>query len=334
MFQKTLVQQPLPSTVPQDSNSQNLVKETEELVASFSGRTTLEQFKSHLRNLVFQIQKNDKLHTFLSELKHFILTTKSEEEIRSEDFRIQSRSLAYRGRELLREIRDQVDLEGFLNATDNMIDNIKNDEFLHLLRQQAGIVRSDLSFTDPQGKPQVNTDMLTSLRSALLPSLAETLKYIPLPKIHKIDSEKEFWLDNVVLCSYDILPPDIRFHIESDSAFSFRAVETEGTRTHLVIQLDKFLTELKDMEFYYRKKTFPEFEDHGKVTFRITGNGAKLTFTYNLRQGPEDTLPRIREGFASFDISDMDIEFDKSTLRHPHMVPMLSQVWKMQIRMD
>jgi len=82
------------------------------------------------------------------------------------------------------------------------------------------------------------------------------------------------------------------------------------------------------------KKTFPEFEDSGKVTFRIIGNGAKLTFTYTLRQDPEDTVPRIREGFASFDISDMDIEFDKTTLNHPHMVPMLSKVWKMQIRME
>jgi len=30
----------------------------------------------------------------------------------------------------------------------------------------------------------------------------------------------------------------------------------------------------------------------------------------------------------------MDIEFDKSSLTHPHMVPMLSKLWKMQIRRE
>jgi len=244
------------------------------------------------------------------------------------------KELTHRGRDLMRDINDQVDFESFLNSIDDMIDNITNDEFLQTLRYYAGVIRTDISFIDSQGQVQVDTDLLSRLQTSLVPVLADTLKYIPVPKIHKIDSEKEFWLDNIVLCSYDIIPQDIRFHLESDSAFSLRDIEVEGTHTHLIIELDKLLTELKDMEFYYHKKTFPEFKDQGKVTFRIKGNGAKLTFTYTLRQGPEDPLPIISEGHAGFNISDMDIEFDKSSLKHPHMVPMLSKVWKMQIRRE
>jgi len=234
----------------------------------------------------------------------------------------------------MQEINDQVDFESFLNSIDDMIDNITNDEFLQTLRYYAGVIRTDISFIDSQGQVQVDTDLLSRLQSSLVPVLADTLKYIPVPKIHKIDSEKEFWLDNVILCSYDIIPQDISIHLESDTAFSFRDIEVEGTHTQLIIQLDKLLTELKDMNFYYHKKTFPEFTDQGKVTFRIKGNGAKLTFTYSLHQAPEDTVPSISEGHAGFNISDMDIEFDKSTLKHPHMVPMLSKLWKMQIRRE
>jgi len=333
LFQKSIAQKPLQETiVPDNIHIRRIAQETEEIIASFCGRETLDRFKNYLRNLILQIQKNDNLQEYLQELKEFILKTKSEEEIRSKEFRSQSKELAYRGRELMRELREQEDLILFLEAADDMVNNIKNDEFLQILRQQAGIVQSDLSFMDSQGKVQVDTGLLSKLQSVLLPTLVDALKYIPVPRIYSNDNEREFWLDNLVICSYDIIPDNIKFHLETDSEVSVRDIEVKGTQTYLVIVLDKILTELKEISFFYRKKTFPSFEDQGKVTFRIKGNGAKLTFTYTLLQGPQDTVPRIREGYASFDITDMSIEFDKSTLTHDMMVPLLTQLFKVQIR--
>jgi len=335
MFQKNLAQEPITEAAkPHDVHLRRVVAETEDLVATFSGRETLECFKEHLRQLIISIQKNENLHNYLGELKDFILKAKSENEVKSEEFRNRSKDLARRGRELMRELKDQADLDPFLDSANDMISNIKNDEFLQILSQHAGVVQSDLSYTDSQGQLQVDTDLLSKLQSVLLPILVDALKYIPVPKIASSDHYREFWLDKVVLCSYDIIPQNIKFHLEADSEISLPDIESKGTRTHLVIKLEKLLTELKDMEFYYRKKTFPELEDHGRVTFRIKGNGAKLTFTYKLHQGPQDTVPRISEGYASFDIAEMEIDFDKSTLKHPLMVPMLTQLFKTQIRME
>jgi len=335
MFQKNLAQEPLTqSAKPHDIHLRRVVAETEDLVATFSGRETLECFKEHLRQLIISIQKNENLHNYLGELKDFILKAKSESEVKSEEFKNRSKELAHRGREVMRELKDQADLDPFLDSANDMISNIKNDEFLQILSQHAGIVQSDLSYTDSQGTLQMDTDLLSKLQSVLLPILVDALKYIPVPKIASSDHDREFWLDKVVLCSYDIIPQNIKFHLEADSEISLPDIETKGTRTHLVIKLEKLLTELKDMEFFYRKKTFPEIEDHGRVTFRIKGNGAKLTFTYRLLQGPNDPVPKISEGYASFDIAEMEIDFDKSTLKHPLMVPMLTQLFKTQIRME
>jgi len=332
MFQRSVNQVPVSNAAPEDIHVRRVLDETEDLVVSFSGRDTFERFKNHLRNLILQIQKNENLQSYLTELKEFILKTKSEEEIRSEDFKRRSKDLAYRGREFMRVLREQEDLDRFLNSAGDMIDNIKNDEFLQILRHHAGVVKSDLSYVDSQGNVQVDMDMLSKLQSSLLPILADALKYIPVPKIHSRDPDQEFWLDNVVLCSYDILPENIRFHLESDSEISLRDIEMKSSRTYLVIQLNRLRTELKDLEFYYKKKTFPGFEDRGRVTFRIRGEGSKLSFTYNLVQDPQDTIPKIREGYVSFDISDLSIEFDTSTLEHPVMIPMLTTLFKTQIR--
>jgi len=80
-----------------------------------------------------------------------------------------------------------------------------------------------------------------------------------------------------------------------------------------------------------KKKTFPELEDSGVVTFRERGRGGRLTLVYNIYQGLEDALPRIREGYARFDLSDLEIEFDKSTLKHDVLIPMLTSMFKLQI---
>jgi hypothetical protein len=215
-----------------------------------------------------------------------------------------------------------------------MIENMKNDEFLQLLRYHAGVVRSDLSYVDMEGKLQLDTDMLTRLQQVLLPVLADAFKYIPMPRISSSDAKREFWLDKVILCSYDIIPENIKFHLESDLEFSFQDTEMKGTHTFLVIQLKHFRTELKDVEFYYKKKTFPELEDKGRVTFRIKGQGANLTLTYKIEQKPEDKVPRIMEGNALFDISDLDIEFDTSTIHHTVLVPMLTKLFKLQIKLQ
>jgi len=205
--------------------------------------------------------------------------------------------------------------------------------FFQLLRHHAGVVQSDVSYLDTEGKLQIDTDMLTRLQKVLLPVLADAMKYIPVPRIQTSDSQKEFWLDNIVLCGYDIIPENIKFHLESDSEFSLQDIEVKSTHTFLVIQLRHFRTELKDVDFYYKKKTFPEIEDKGRVTFRIKGQGANLTLTYKVEQKPEDKLPRIMEGRANFDISDLDIDFDTSTIHHTVLVPLLTKIFKLQIKL-
>jgi hypothetical protein len=327
LFMQTALKEPIQAAVA----FSGVAAETEAIVACFSGRDALDHFKRHLLNLVFQIQKNEPLQKYLQELKVFILEPRTEEEAHTDAFKAKTQKMAYRGRELMRELSKEDDLRLFLEAADDMITHIKNDEFLKILREQAGIVQSDLTYTDEEGKTKVDTDMLFKLQSSLLPVIVGALKFIPVPKISVNDEEKEFWLDNIVLCSYDIVPDHIRVHIESDSDISVRDVEVKS-HTYLVIELDNLLTELKDLQFYFKKKTFPQFEEHGKVTFRIKGDGAKLGFVFTLDQGPNDVLPKITEGHANFDISDMDFDFDKSTLNHSLLVPFITRFFKMGIR--
>jgi hypothetical protein len=312
----------------EDDHGRQVVAETEALVASFSGRASMEEFEHDLRKLIAKIQRNETMRKYLSEVKHFILKPKSEDTLESKEFRLECKHLATRGRLLTKEFREDVNLKPFLRSASIMMDNIKNDEFLQLLRHHAGIIKSDLSYIDSEGTVQVDTDMLSSLQTILLPLLADTLKYIPIPRIQSSTKNREYWLDNLILCTHDILPENILFHLETE--VTLRDITLQGSHSHLIIELDHLITEFKDVDFYYKKKTFPNMSDSGRVTFRV--NASKLVLTYKVVQSPEYHVTRIMEGYASFNISNMDIIFDKSTLKHDVLVPMLMKMFKGRVR--
>jgi len=332
MWKQTSKRTVVPGGSKTETHARRVTQETEDLVACFAGQESFDKWKSAMWNVIDLFENNPEWNQYLEELRNFVLSTRSEEQVRSDEFKQKSKDLAHRGRDLAEKLKDRSEVDNFLNSSEELFDNISNDEYVKLLREQAGIISSDLSYVDTEGNLAVDTNMLSKLQTVLLPTLAESLKYIPMPRIESKDSDREFWLDNITLCGYDVIPENIHFHLESDADFSFKDIKSKGSHTHLVITLDKFRTELKNMSFYYKKKTFPVLTDSGVVTFRIGGDGAKLKFVFTVDQSSGDKMPRLTEGYADFHMRQMDIIFDKSTLTHDVLLPMMSNMWKLQIQ--
>jgi len=102
----------------------------------------------------------------------------------------------------------------------------------------------------------------------------------------------------------------------------------------LIITLSKIRTELKNLDFFYEKKTIPTLTEGGRVTLRLGGDGATLSFVFEVQQNPEDKVPRLAEGEVHFDIHKLDIEFDKESLKHDVLVPMVTSIFKQQIQTE
>jgi len=307
--------------------------ETEELIASFSGRETLDRFMASLKSLIRRIDKDQETREYLTEIRTYILETKNVDNMNDEEFRRRSRGHATRARELVQKYKYVDKLNEFLDAADELMENIRNDEFVRVLRKHAGFVASDLSYTDHQGHIQIDTKMVSKLRDIILPVLAETFKYIPVPRVEYTDEKNKYWVDNIVLCGYDILPDNIRFQIESDSEISIRDIEAKTSHTRLIVTLEHIRTELKDLDFYVKRYIGPVgVSESGRVTIRIGGTGAMLTLILNLDQGLSDKHPFFGGGQAHFAIHKLDISFDRGSLKHPTMSPFLANAAKKKIQ--
>jgi len=236
-----------------------------------------------------------------------------------------------KGRGLIEKYRYADELNDFLNSADKLMENINNDECVSLLKHHAGIVVSDLSYTDAAGKTHLDTDMLNKIRSIIVPIIADTLKYIPIPRIEDTDEYRDYWLDNIVLCGYDAVPEKVRVQIETDSELNVRDIEVKKSYTRLVLTLKEIKTELKDMDFYYKRKSFPEMTENGKFTLRLGGDGASLVIDFNIEQS-SGKAPVLTDGKATFNIHQMDIIYDKSSLTHALITPMITSMLKKSIQ--
>jgi len=268
---------------------------------------------------------------FLEEIREFILDTKNAE-MDEEELKRKSREFVSRVRELVQEFKYRHEVDDFLDSAQELFDNFRNDEFVSVLRHHAGIIAEDISFIDTEGRPQIDFELIGKLRDVVVPVLAETFKYIPLPRIERSDNKRSYWVDNIVICGYDVLPDNVRFQIESDSEVSIRDLETKTSNTRLTITLNNIRTELKNLDFFYEKKTTPTLTDGGRVTLRIGGDGATLIFIFNVEMNPEDKVPRLAEGDVHFNIHQLDIEYDKDSLKHDVLVPLVTGVFKHQIQ--
>lgn len=268
--------------------------------------------------------------TFVSS-KDFIIATKDANEIDTDKFKHHSRDLVTRGRTLINEMKYEQDVQVFLDRGDEILSNIRNDELLLLLRERAGIVAQDLVYTDDKGVSHLDREVLDNMRRVIIPVIAEAIKYIPIPRIEDSNSKREYAVDNIVVCGYDIVPENISVRLEYDSDMSIRELETQTSGTKLVITIKHIRTELKDLWFYFKRKSFPKVEEQGRVTVRLTGKGAQLAMTFNVKQEARDKRMEFVDGTTDFDIYNLDIDFDKSTLKHDVLVPMITNMFKSSI---
>jgi hypothetical protein len=316
--------------VASQTHTQKLQQETKELIAEFTGKEALERFLTRVRHLARSLRNDPDASHYLKDLRSFILDTKNPEHVKSEAFKARSRDLIDRGSRLADHLRYKPEVEMFFDSCDELLNNLKNDELVNSLRERAGILMEDLTYEDIHGNRQVDTQILGNIRKVIVPVLADALKYIPIPRIEDINSKREYVIENLVLCGYDVIPDNIFVHLESDSWVSVRELETERSRTRLVISLRNLRTEIKDIKFYYKRKQFPKMEESGIASLRIGGKGASLCITFRVDQRPGE-VAHFTSGTVDFSIDQLDIDFDRATLTHDILVPMITGLFKRNI---
>jgi hypothetical protein len=89
------------------------------------------------------------------------------------------------------------------------------------------------------------------------------LRYIPLPRIELSDEDYDIAFDNVVLSTENILPNLVEFAVQKEVQLSPRPELPDAYFMNVInLNIFQIQADIRNVEFAYRKKSFPKMEVH------------------------------------------------------------------------
>merc|ERR1712137_987564 len=152
---------------------------------------------------------------------------------------------------------------------------LQRDRSIQNLRSDMNQLTRDLVM-DQNGKAVLKPELLGDAQK-IIAGVLETIKYIPLPPIHKNDENMELQLENIVLTATEIAPSNVRFIVQTDMEKT-GANNSRQNDNSFILEISKIRAHLTSINFYVDKKTgFPKITERGLADVDLAGtNGLSL----------------------------------------------------------
>jgi hypothetical protein len=167
------------------------------------------------------------------------------------------------------------------------LEAIRDDPIRQRLANDTQILIQDFVTYDSNNNPVLNLELINQMKALIVPLLKEHLRWVPLPRIEGSNETYDYWFDNVVFSAPDLVPDRIHIRMFTEGDFALNNLETENFVTLLKLSEEGIKTTLKDVHFWFRRKSFPKVEDSGMATAEFTGDGIKIDIVIAVRPGSE-----------------------------------------------
>merc|ERR1711953_819329 len=151
----------------------------------------------------------------------------------------------------------------------------QRDRSIQNLRSDMNQLTRDLVMGQ-NGKAALKPELLGDAQK-IIAGVLETIKYIPLPPIHKNDENMELQLENIVLTATEIAPSNVRFIVQTDMEKT-GANNSRQNDNSFILEISKIRAHLTSINFFVDKKTgFPKITERGLADVDLEGtNGMSL----------------------------------------------------------
>jgi len=111
----------------------------------------------------------------------------------------------------------------------------------------------------------------------LFPLLRKELTSLQIPRIESSDEKYDVVVRDLNLVLGDILPEFFELKTRNLLKVDIRKLETDKTKTKILLRIKQLKPQFKNMKFYYKKKTFPKIEDYGIADVDLAaGDGTQI----------------------------------------------------------
>ncbi|GJN92734.1 hypothetical protein Rhopal_005772-T1 [Rhodotorula paludigena] len=161
----------------------------------------------------------------------------------------------------------------FFNEVQNFFTSYADDGLNQRLGESVKTLVTDL-FMDSEGNLKYKPELWRDIRSVILPTLFQSIGYIPVPRAEYTSNDVDLVIENLTLETANLLPNI--FEIESRNYWKLSPYDNLGdTSKHAFwVGFSQVQCDLKDVAFYIKKKTgFPKLTDSGYADVFLGGKG-------------------------------------------------------------
>uniref|UniRef100_A0A7S4HMW5 Uncharacterized protein n=1 Tax=Vannella robusta TaxID=1487602 RepID=A0A7S4HMW5_9EUKA len=230
---------------------------------------SIDNLLNTVADLAEKAKQDDELANYFAGLKEFFTKSVADREYVQNEKRVREDAHKHisRGRKLFQG-KYQEEFNKVQQEFEKLNEGLQNDEGLNQLEDDFSKLLSDV-FLDDKGNVTIHTDLMKDMQ-IMIPSMVQSLRRLPIPDIELSNEESDLVIRNAVLDCSDIAPNYFRFAVIGN-------VDKGSVHNHVQIVISKVRATIKDAEFSYKKKTFPEVSVSGNADLKIYGkNGMTI----------------------------------------------------------
>jgi hypothetical protein len=305
--------------------------ESKKLIEKFSGRP-IDPFVQKTKDFFAFVRKDDRTRSwfddFVQLLKDSLQNPHNLDEVEYTN-RIEKLITDATNLTKEQEFRDKyADVTVELRALGN---SIKEDEDLKNLQVQTQKFLENFTYIDENGKKCFNTDLVSQLRTFIVPLLISQLDQIPLPPIKGSNEEMDYYFDNLILNGKQIMPDQIDIHTRSDVSLKVQQLSASHSRSSAFIQINNIKPEVSNIHFQFTRKSFPKISDEGVANAIVSGDEG-ITIRIAL-----DLMKQGAQNLFQFQLTRVDVDIDKLTIeivsaKHEFLLKLFSSVYQQRAK--
>lgn len=268
-----------PGVMSMQQQLSQIFKRLRSFAHRFTNGKSIDDFVFFTKEFLTLIKNNNESTVLFHEWKDFFIATINsgyDAPLGVEQTRIQQfDNLIYRTDSLFASFANHYVVYRMMEEASSIFNAIRQDPLRQKLANDTKIFVSNFVTYDSYGRPSLNTEVLSQMKSLLVPLLREQLYYLPIPRIEGSNGKYDYWLDNIIFSTDDILPDHVRIELKQKTHLD-RVGSSSQNYTKILFTLDNVRTHMRNVRFWYRRNTMPKMTDEGFADVFLTRNGARI----------------------------------------------------------
>jgi len=287
-----------------------------ELIERFTSGYKLDELQNNLEALVDILRNDQEGRIWIKDLRRYAKTLWSNPALIESEASVQeSRRLIERARAIVKSERYQRVLQNTSKETKRIMKAIKHDPDRIALADAFGQLSDDMFFSNGVPSLYVFQETAAQLRYLLVPLISKQLENIQVPQIEGYTPKYDFAARNLIFSGAEILPQNIQLNMETGMNLALNEGGKSYTRSHFQVIISGVRMHVRNIDFYFHRKTFPRVSDEGRMAMDFDGDGISIFLEWyaDLTEG-EDFKMEFSRAICGIDKVDITLDAHKHKL--------------------